>query len=122
MSLSTISGIYICFSFEKTDIVSWTFQGAFFIQNTFVGFSFSHIQSYLYCFILLILKAELKGSLPNNTIAPLGFMILFSCSRMGSKGITVSRLQAVVQYGGSVIIQSILQSGISFMPSIQSIL
>jgi len=43
-----------------------------------------------------------------------------SCSHIGSKGIIVSRLQAVVQYGGSVIIQSILHSGIDFISSKQS--
>jgi len=95
-------------------------SGLLFANWNQVEFVFSHIQSYLYCFILLIRRAELKGSLPNSTIAPLGFIILFSCSHIDSKGITVSHLQAVVPYGGSVIIQSILPSGILFIISRQS--
>lgn len=47
-------------------------------------------------------------------------MILFSSFHIGSKGITESHLQAVVQYGGSVIIASILPSGIDFIISRQS--
>lgn len=104
------------------DTISCTFAICFFTKNILVGLSFSHTISYLKSLILLILKALLKGSLQNNTIAPLGLIILFNCSRIKSKGIIVSHLQAVVQYGGSVIIASIDQSGINFIHSIQSIL
>lgn len=69
---------------------------------------------------MLVLNKEENGSLQNNTIAPFGFMILFSSFHIGSKGITESHLQAVVPYGGSVIIASILQSGIDFIISKQS--
>ena len=50
-----------------------------------VSSSFHHIQSYLYILILLILKALLNGSLPNNTIAPFGFDDSFNCSHIGSE-------------------------------------
>ena len=101
-------------------IFSWYFNGWYLAIAGLLGFSFSQIQSYLYILILLILKALLNGSLQNNTIAPFGFIIRFNCSHIGSKGITESHLQAVVQYGGSVMIQSILPSGIRFIHSRQS--
>ncbi len=117
--LASICGLY-CILSQKTDITSWHLPGCFFTRHIFEGLSFSHIQSYLYILILLILKALLKGSLPNNTIAPFGLIILFSCSHIKSNGITWSQRQAVDQYGGSVMIQSILPSGILFIHSRQS--
>ena len=58
--------------------------------------AFSHTQSYSYCLMLLIRKELLNGSLPNNAIAPLGLIIRFNSFHIGSKGITLSHLQAVV--------------------------
>src|SRR5574344_536567 len=91
-----------------------------FANNGFPPFFLSHTQSYLYCLILLILKALEKGSLPNNTIAPRSLIILLYCSHNGSNGITTSHLHCVVPYGKSQRIISILLSGISFIFSKQS--
>jgi len=118
--LSCIIGKYIVFHSENIDIISCSFIGWYFVCAKLLQAFFFHIQSYLYCFILLIRRAEEKGSLQNNTIAPFGFIILFSSAHIGSKGITESHLQAVVPYGGSVIIASILPSGIDFIISMQS--
>lgn len=115
-----ISGLYFNFPFPKTNIFSWYFSGCIFERANPVLCDFSHIHSYLNIFTLLITNALVNGCEANKTIAQLGFIIRFSSAHIVSKGITVSHLQAVVQYGGSVIMQSIYPSGISFISSRQS--
>jgi hypothetical protein len=64
-------------------------------------------------------KAELNGSLPNNTIAPFGFMILLSSFHIRSKGIILSHLQAVVPVWriSNDTIYTINQEYVSFTPN-----
>ena len=95
-------------------------SGCFFAKRGFTPCGFSHIQSYLKCLILLIRKAEENGSLPKIQIAPFGLIMRFSCSHIGSNGIILSHLQAVVPYGGSVSTKSTEPSGMFFINSRQS--
>ena len=104
----------------KTEIFSVFFNGLHFAFIKPSTVFFSHIQSYLKCLILLILKAEEKGSLPKRQIAPFCLIMRFNCSHIGSNGITLSHLQAVVPYGGSVSTKSTEPSGMFFINSRQS--
>jgi hypothetical protein len=65
-------------------------------------------------------KELVKGWLAVITIAPFFFVMRFSCSHIGSNGIMLSHLQAVVPYGGSVKTMSTEPSGMPFIISRQS--
>src|SRR5574344_948406 len=94
--------------------------GCIFALHIPLGIFLSQIQSYLYIFKLLILNLLEKGSLPNNTIAPLSFIMRLYCSHNGSKGIITSHLQSVVPYGKSHRIMSIDFDSMYFIASKQS--
>src|SRR5574344_681323 len=99
---------------------SWYFSGTCLQIAKLLGVLFSNIHSYLNHFGLLITSALVNGCEPNNTIAPLSFIIRLYCAQSGSNGITVSHLRSVVPYGGSVSTKSTEPSGISFISSKQS--
>src|SRR5574344_1987145 len=99
---------------------SWYFSGTCLQIAKLLGVLFSNIHSYLNHFGLLITSALVNGCEPNNTIAPLSFIIRLYCAQSGSNGITESHFSEVVPYGKSQIIQSTLLSGISFIPIRQS--
>src|SRR5699024_9007383 len=106
--------------FENTNTSSCADIGLFLAFKKFDAVFLTQIHLYLNNFSFELINLYENEPLAVNTIAPLSFIILSYCSHNSSNGIIRSQSALTISYGKSVNIISILLSGISFIPSIQS--
>lgn len=119
-SRSVIIGLYVSLPLPNTMTSSVTLIGCIFDSRGLPPFFLSQTQQYLNIFILLAINVVVNGWLAVKTMAAFFLAMRRYCSHIGSNGITLSHLQAVVPYGRSQRIISIDLSGISFISSKQS--